>query len=224
MYVLSAKVNSSRFGAAAMSPAQRTKPEKDRMAGRRAAPPGSVPTGLPPLFAPPITTSHAALMAAGSDVAFRQSLYLMVLAFSRLGTCREAFGRALGLTGSQFAVLIGTAYRQGRDGVSIRGLAEHVALAPTHVTTEVGRLIHKGLLVKTANRQDRRGVLVRLSRRGEAAVEAVAPFVRRVNDALFAGVSRRDFAVVSAFLSRFAANSEDALDEIRRTERRGPAP
>jgi MarR family transcriptional regulator, organic hydroperoxide resistance regulator len=182
-------------------------------------------------FAPPLTVSHAELLAGGTDVAFRQSLYLMVLAFSRLQTCREAFGRVLGLTGTQFAVLIGTAYRQGQGGVqggvqggaqtgvSIRALADHIQLASTHVTTEVGRLIDKGLLIKSANQRDRRGVLVRLSRRGEAAVGEVAPFVRRVNDRLFAGISRRDFAAVSAFLSRFAANSEDALDEIRRTER-----
>jgi DNA-binding MarR family transcriptional regulator len=167
--------------------------------------------------------SHGELLSGGTDVAFRQSLYLMVLAFSRLATCREAFGRALGLTGTQFAVLIGTAYRQGEEGVSIRALADHIQLAATHVTTEVGRLIARGLLTKSVNRRDRRGVLVRLSRRGEAAVAEVAPFVRRVNDRLFAGISRRDFAAVSGFLSRFAANSEDALDEIRRSERTRPA-
>ena len=38
-----------------------------------------------------------------------------------LYTCREAFGRMLGLTASQFIVLIGTAYQQGSEGVSIRG-------------------------------------------------------------------------------------------------------
>src|SRR5215467_10289335 len=105
-------------------------------------------------FAPPPTVSHAALLVAGNDVAFRETLYLMVLAFSRLTACREAFGRALGLTGSQFAVLFGAAYRQGHDGVSIRQLAEHVRLASTHVTTEVGRLVRKGLLVKPENPHD----------------------------------------------------------------------
>jgi MarR family transcriptional regulator, organic hydroperoxide resistance regulator len=171
-------------------------------------------------FAPPLTVSHRELLTSGEDVAFRRSLYLMVLAFSRLQTCREAFGRALGFTGSQFAVLIGTAYQQHDHGVSVRMLADHIQLASTHVTTEVGRLIAKGLLVKSVNPQDRRGVLVRLSPRGEAAVREVSAFVRRVNDLLFAGVSRRDFAEISAFLTRFAANSEEALDEIRRTERR----
>jgi len=192
-------------------------------APRKTRAPRPSPAAGPPSerkgFAPPLTVSQRDLLAGGEDVAFRRSLYLMVLAFSRLQTCREAFGRALGLTGSQFAVLIGTAYQQRDHGVSVRALADHIQLAPTHVTTEVGRLIDKGLLSKSVNPQDRRGVLVRLSVRGEAAVREVAPFVRRVNDLLFAGVSRKDFAVVSAFLLRFAANSEEALDEIRRTAR-----
>ena len=134
--------------------------------------------------------------------------------------CREAFGRALSLTASQFIVLIGTAYRQGSEGVSIRALADHTQLAATHVTTEVGRLIDKGLLTKSANTRDRRSVLVRLSPKGEAAIRAVNPLLRRVNDRLFQDVSREDFAVVSRFLSTFALNSEYALAEIRRSERR----
>jgi MarR family transcriptional regulator, organic hydroperoxide resistance regulator len=169
-------------------------------------------------FVPPPTVSHPVLLAAGSDVAFRETLYLMVLAFGRLIACREAFGRALRLTGSQFAVLFGVAYRQGREGVSIRRLAEHVQLASTHVTTEVGRLVRKGLLVKTANQRDRRGVLVKLSQRGEAAVLRVAPFLRRVNDCLFEKVSRQDVAALDRFLRVFARNGEDALAEIRRSE------
>jgi MarR family transcriptional regulator, organic hydroperoxide resistance regulator len=187
---------------------------------RRTAPPAATRAGKAKRFSAPLTVSHRDLLAGGEDVAFRRSLYLMVLAFSRLATCREAFGRALGLTGSQFAVLIGTAYQQGAEGVSVRALADHIQLASTHVTTEVGRLIAKGLLTKAVNRRDRRGVLIRLSPRGEAAVREVAPFVRRVNDLLFAGVSRQEFAAVSEFLTRFAANTEDALDELRRTSRR----
>ena len=184
---------------------------------------GNARRGTPRAFAPPPTVSHAALLTAGSDVAFRETLYLMVLAFGRLLACREAFGRALGLTGSQFAVLFGTAYRQDSEGVSIRRLAEHVQLASTHVTTEVGRLVRKGLLVKATNQRDRRGVLVRLSPRGEAAVRRVAPFLRRVNDCLFAGVNRRDVAALDGFLRVFARNGEDALAEIKRSGRRAHA-
>ena len=170
-------------------------------------------------FVAPATVSLPPMLADGSDVAFRETIYLMVLAFGRLHSCREAFGRALSLTAPQFIVLIGTAYRQGAEGVTIRGLADHTQLAATHVTTEVGRLIAKGLLTKQANTRDRRSVLVRLSAKGEAAIRSVNPLLRRVNDQLFKNVSRQEFAAVSRFLARFAQNSEDALIEIRRAER-----
>ena len=159
------------------------------------------------------------MLSAGSDVAFRETLYLMVFAFDRLMSYREAFGRHLSLTASQFIVLIGTAYRQGRDGVSIRALSDHTQLAATHVTTEVGRLIDKGLLTKSANPQDRRGVLVRLTPKGEAAIRDVNPLLRSVNDCLFRNISREDFAVVARFLATFALNTENATAEIRRAER-----
>ncbi len=166
----------------------------------------------------PHTVSHAALLSPEGDERFRETLYLMMLAFGRLQTCREAFGRAMSLTGSQFTVLIGTAYCQHDEGVSIRALSEHVQLASTHVTTEVGRLIRKGLLTKRTNTRDRRGVLVKLSRPGEAALLRIGPFVREINDVLFHGVSRADFAALSRFLRLFADNSEKAVADIQRIE------
>jgi DNA-binding MarR family transcriptional regulator len=170
-------------------------------------------------FVPPATITLGPMLKSGGDVAFRETLYLMALTFGRLHTCREAFGRALDLTASQFIVLIGTAHQQDRDGVSIRALADHTQLAATHVTTEVGRLIDKGLLTKQASTLDRRSVLVRLSSKGEDAVRKINPLQRRINDLLFADVSREDFAAVSSFLEKFALNSEYALAEIRRFER-----
>lgn len=189
------------------SPAPKAKPaEKARGAKENAG------------FALPPTVSHPELLISGHDEGFRETLYLMVLALGRLLTCREAFGRALELTGSQFAVLIGTAYQQKTSGVTIRALADHVMLAPPHVTTEVGRLIRKGLLVKRPNKDDGRSVLVSLSPRGEAALVELAPFLRRVNDLLFQNVSRHDFDLVSKFFQTFSLNTEYALAEIQRTE------
>lgn len=170
-------------------------------------------------FVPPGTITLPAMLQSGTDVAFRETIYLMVLAFSRMQSMREAFGRVLSLTASQFIVLMGAAYRQGSEGVTIRGLADHTQIATSHVTTEVGRLIDKGLLAKSANTRDRRSVLVRLTPKGEAAVLTVNPFLRRVNDLLFQNVSREDFATVSRFLTTFVLNSEYALAEVRRSER-----
>src|SRR3954453_1533533 len=118
-------------------------------------------------FVPPSTITLPPMLKSGGDVAFRETLYLMALTFGRLHTCREAFGRALGLTASQFIVLIGTAYQQGGEGVSIRALADHTQLAATHVTTEVGRLIDKGLLTKQASTLDHPVVVRREPPTGE---------------------------------------------------------
>jgi DNA-binding MarR family transcriptional regulator len=170
-------------------------------------------------FVPPLSVSHPQLLVGGSDVKFREMVYLMALAFGRLQSFRETFGRTLSLTASQFIVLIGTARRQGSDGVTIRALADHTHLASTHVTTEVGKLIAKGLLTKSANLNDRRSVLVRLSAKGEAAVRDVTPLLRRVNDVLFAHVSAKDFEMITSFLSTLAFNCEDAMVEVRRFER-----
>jgi len=170
-------------------------------------------------FVPPATITLPQMLLSGNDLAFRETLYLMFLVFGRLTSFRDGFGKTLSLTASQFIVLIGTAYRQGGEGVSIRALSDHTQMAATHVTTEVGRLIGRGLLTKSANERDRRGVLVRLTAKGEAAVVAVNPLLRRVNDRLFQNVSREDFATVSRFLTTFALNSEYALAELRRSAR-----
>src|SRR4051812_12610390 len=88
-------------------------------------------------FVSPATVTLPAMLAGSNDLKFRETISLMALPFARLPSCREAFGRALSLTASQFIVLIGTAHRQGREGVTIRTLADHSQLAATHVTTEV---------------------------------------------------------------------------------------
>jgi DNA-binding MarR family transcriptional regulator len=169
-------------------------------------------------FHAPATVSHAALLDADGDSGFRQTLYLMVTAFGRLQACRDAFGRAADLTGSQFAVLMGAAYTQGEGGVTVRQLAAHVQLAATHVTTEVGRLSRLGLLVKRPNAQDGRSVLVSLTPRGEQRLTEISPFVRSINDLLFAGIDRTQFRELDRFLTRLVTNSDLALDEIRRAE------
>src|SRR5690348_17818330 len=148
-----------------------------------------------PDYHPPHTISRSDYLRGESDADFRETIYALVQCVGRLLTCREAFGRSLGLTASQYAVLMGVAYRQGDEGVTVRDLSEHIAVAPTHVTTEVGRLVRKGLLNKRPSNSDRRSVLVSLSRRGETAMAEVAPLVRDINDLLFEGISLTDFDI-----------------------------
>ena len=121
---------------------------------------------------------------------------------------------------------MGVAHAQGEDGVTIRDLAEHVALAPTHVTTEVGRLEHLGFLTKRQSDTDRRSVRVSLLPHAEAEIARVAPFVRLVNDALFRGIDARSLGIAHQVARHLILNSETAFAEIRRhqLEHTTPAP
>jgi DNA-binding MarR family transcriptional regulator len=172
----------------------------------------------PKTYRPPLTISRKDFLVGGSDASFRSSIYTMVQCVSRLLACRDAFGRELDLTPSQFAVLMGVAHAQGEDGVTIRDLAEYVALAPTHVTTEVGRLEALGFLTKRQSDTDRRSVRVSLLPRAEAEIARVAPFVRVVNDTLFRGIDARSLATAHQVARQLVLNSETALAEIRRHE------
>jgi DNA-binding MarR family transcriptional regulator len=177
-----------------------------------------------PKFASSLTTSRKDLLKGGSDDWLRDVIYRLVQALSRLTACREAFGRRVDLTGSQFTVLIGVAYRQGEEGITIAHLSAYIGLAATHVTTEVGRMIRKGLLRKRPNGRDRRSVLITLSSEGEKAVDKVAPFVRNINDLLFDGIDRADIETVNRFATNLIQNSEYALAEIRVIETRQNPP
>jgi DNA-binding MarR family transcriptional regulator len=177
-------------------------------------------------YRPPLTISREDFLVGGSDASFRSSIYTMVQCVSRLLACRDAFGRELDLTPSQFAVLMGVAHAQGEDGVTIRDLAEHVALAPTHVTTEVGRLENLGFLTKRQSGTDRRSVRVSLLPHAKAQIARVAPFVRLVNDTLFRGIDARSLGIAHQVARQLILNSETALAEIRRhqLESATPAP
>lgn len=187
----------------------------------RAAPTGDgkSPVAGRKRYKPPLTVSHPELLREGKDDDFRQTIYLVVQVLGQLATCRSAFGRAMGLSGSQFVVLMGVAHQQGEHGVKINSLAKNVQLASTHVTTEVSRLELKGLLNKRGGQDDRRSVLVTLTPAGEEAVERISPFLRRVNDLLFEGVSSAQLSTTMEVFAKLSLNSEFALAEIKRTER-----
>ena len=178
----------------------------------------SNPPAVARAFAPPHTISRRDYLRQESDAFFRETIYALVQGADRLLVCREVFGRAIGLTPNQFVVLMGVAHLQGAGGVTIRDLAQHAALAATHTTTEVGRLVRRRLLVKRRNPHDARSVLVMLSPRGEAAVEEVAPLLRRVNDLLFANVSAKELETVRTMFTKLILNAEYAIADLRRGE------
>jgi DNA-binding MarR family transcriptional regulator len=165
-------------------------------------------------FQPPLSVTRPELLRDGSDAAFREVIWDLLVVANRLHKYPEAFGRELGISSAQYAVLIATAHIQGRRGVGIRQLADHMHLPAPHVTTTVGRLVAAGLLAKRPNPEDGRGVLVSLTAEGEAALDRLAPFQQQVNDALFGGLSSDQFDTFARLIATMVDNSRRALQTV----------
>lgn len=162
-------------------------------------------------FRPTTSVSHEAMLVDGNDERFRHILFLSRLFADRLAIFREAIGRVIGLSGNQYVILLATAHAQGDGGVTVRDVARYTLMASTHVTTQAGALIRKGLLRKQPNSADGRSVLLSLTPKGEKAMHLIAPLRQEFNDAFFMGVSRASLFSAEAFLEQVTANSERAL-------------
>ena len=118
-----------------------------------------------------------------------------------------------------YTVLIATAHTQGNDGVGIRALADYMYLPPPHITTTVGKLVEAGMLAKRPNPRDGRGVLIRVTAAGEAALRRLAPFQSEINNELFEGLGRDDFRTLARLMNTMVGNTERALARVEELER-----
>ena len=175
-------------------------------------------TGQMRRFQPATSVSHEAMLVDDNDEKFRHLLFLSRLFADRLALFREAIGRMVGLSGNQYVILLATAHAQGNGGVTIRDVARYALMASTHVTTQAGALIRKGLLRKQPNSEDGRSVLLSLTPKGEKAMNLIAPVRQEFNDAFFVGVPRASLLTAAEFLEQVTANSERALPLLQHAE------
>lgn len=162
-------------------------------------------------FRPALSVSHEAMLVDGEDERFRHVLFLSRLFADRLALFLDVVAREIGLTGNQYVILLGIAHAQRGGGATVRDIARYALMASTHVTTQAGALIRKGLVVKKPHGQDRRSVLLLLTKQGEQAMDTIAALRRQFNDAFFEDVSRTSLLGAEKFLKKVTANSEAAL-------------
>ncbi|HSW17519.1 MAG TPA: MarR family winged helix-turn-helix transcriptional regulator [Ramlibacter sp.] len=175
----------------------------------------SKPTPVRP-FRPAISVSHEPMLVDGNDEEFRHVLFLSRLFADRLLMSRDVIGRQIGLSGNQYAILLAIAHAQGNGGTTLKEVARYALMASSHVTTQAGALIRKGLVSKQPNNEDGRSVLLLLTPKGEKAMDLIAPLRREFNDAFFGGVSRQSLLSAAKFLNQVTANSERALPLLQR--------
>lgn len=145
-----------------------------------------------------------------------------------LSTAWHCFARFIGLSQSEYLILIAVNQAESGTQIGIAEVARRLRLSGAFVTFEVGELVRKGLLKKLPHSTDRRRVRLVTTRCGLEKLQSVAPIQASVNEALFASLDHKDFqrlidiveelrrdadraARMAEYLTTWAAKSQDDL-------------
>jgi len=158
------------------------------------------------------TISRPQLMVDGSDAAFRQFVHDTLAFSARLQAVRGQLGAVIGLSGTQYTVLIAIAHLSGGDEkVGVNQVAEHLHFSGAFITIEINKLVLNGLVEKETDTADRRRVVLTITPKARALLNELAPVQRPVNDVLFRGLSATDFDRTRKLMSDMVEAADEAI-------------
>lgn len=158
-----------------------------------------------------LTASKPELLDKDGDRTLRGLLY-DYFAFGRsLEAARETFASFVGLSPTQYLILIAIKNSTAERPMGINQVAERLYLSGAFVTNEVNKLVSDGLIEKSTHPSDGRRVQLALTQHGVSRLTRLAALQRPVNDALFGMLTRDEFKALSQLLSRLASNADSAL-------------
>jgi MarR family transcriptional regulator, organic hydroperoxide resistance regulator len=164
----------------------------------------------------PLSVTRPEILIDGTDREFRRLIHRMLIGQARLDAIRESIAARIGVSGTQYTMLMSVLHLQGTVGVSIGALADYLEVTGPHVTALIGKLVASGFVRKAANPNDGRGVLVKLTPVGRKKLLQAFEFIAAVNDRLFDGVGREEYRAVAGFHAKFMHNTQATLDWIGR--------
>ena len=159
----------------------------------------------------PLTVSRPALIVNGSDREFRELVHNLFGFFALHERIRDGHAKFIGLAGIEYTVLIAIAHLAVEGDVNVKTVADHLHLSGAFITSTTRRLLHLGLIHKTADTIDRRRVSLTVSEEGRAALEKLAPVQRRINDVEFGGLSQEEFKTLNSLIQRMLDDGDRAV-------------
>jgi DNA-binding MarR family transcriptional regulator len=165
-------------------------------------------------YLPPLSVSAPSLLRAGSDRIFQKLVFDLFTISARIEQIRLRFASRLGISGPQYSLLRAVASLQGREGVSIGVVAEHLHVTSAFITAQSRMLAQRGLLNKREDAADRRISRLSLTLKGERLVDEIVDEVRPINDIFFGGLQKGEFEVLSAIMQKLVDSSRSAVIRI----------
>ena len=192
----------------AMIRSSRKRPARKRttmpdLAGSGRKEPAKSIVGKTPAPLLPLSATRPAILDEGgtTDHQFRQLLHDFSTLGASLELARAHLASLLGLSSPQYNISMILANHQHEGGIRVSDVAKRLHVSTAFITSEVGKLESAGLVSKRPNPSDGRGVLLRLTDKGESLVQRVGPERQRVNDHLFGGLSAKSFRDLSKTLA-----------------------
>lgn len=116
---------------------------------------------------------------------------------------RDNHLQEFGLTAGDFDVLATVRRTQGSDGVKPRQLLRSVLITSGGLTKRLDRLENAGLLARHPDARDRRGTLIRLTRKGTAMIDRALPSLLTMErDLLSEALTARQVGQTASLLRR----------------------
>jgi DNA-binding MarR family transcriptional regulator len=159
----------------------------------------------------PKTVTKKELLAKGSDANFRNYIHDMFAFSVRMQEVRNRFGAFIGVSGSQYIILVAVSHLQDKLGVGVNVIAKHLQLSSAFITMEINNLVAAGLVDKATDPVDRRRVRLMLSAQGVQKLDGLKTIQAPVNDAIFASLTREEFDSLRDIQSRLVQHSAEAL-------------
>jgi MarR family transcriptional regulator, organic hydroperoxide resistance regulator len=157
-----------------------------------------------------LTVTKRELLIDGSDNAFRHLVHDLLAFSARIQEIRNGLAEVIGLTGTQYTVLISISRSTG-SAIGINKIAEELHLSAAFITIAVNVLVKMRLVKKKVNREDRRRVLLTLTPEGQTLLSELATVQRPVNDALFECLGAEDFRHLQDTMPRLVGSAERAI-------------
>jgi DNA-binding MarR family transcriptional regulator len=145
---------------------------------------------------------------------FRQFVHATMAFASRMQVIRKALGSAIGLSGTQYTILISIARRERKGGVGLTYISERLHFTPAFATIEINKLVAAGLVNKKENPDDRRRVLLSITPRARQLLRSLKSLQGPANNLLFEGLTPGDLDSLRDKMEQLANNANRALQFI----------
>jgi DNA-binding MarR family transcriptional regulator len=150
-------------------------------------------------------------LLAPDDARLREFISDFSAASALMRQLRHRLAETIGLSAAGHSVMLGLWHCERRGSTSVRTLADHLHVAAAHVTAELGKLAHAGLVTKRPSVGDRRAVNVHLTDKGHALLDRLAPLLREVNTSLFANIHYGEMLTVQRFFHLLIDQAPEAI-------------